>query len=405
MDSSYNLEPRALEASSRAPLGVYVHFPWCLRKCPYCDFVSFEAKRDAIDHGGYADAVLGELAARADAFAGRRLETVFFGGGTPSLWEPAELGRVLEAIAAAAAERAADVEVTVECNPSSLDAERAAALRGVGVNRLSVGVQGLDGGRLEHLGRLHDAGGAFAAVKAAIAEVPRVSADLIYGVATAAGVQAPAEAAGEAQAVAETGVGHVSAYALTIEARTRFGELARQGRLPLADDGVVAESFLAVGDALARLGFRRYEISNFARPGEEARHNLGYWRGHDYLGLGCGAVGTISRGDGSARRYRNSANVDRYLERARAADFAPHEEEELDGETRLRERIMLGLRLDEGVDVAAAAVELGVDPWPAERRRAAERLSATGRLVEEDGRLRVPASAWTFADGIAAELF
>jgi oxygen-independent coproporphyrinogen-3 oxidase len=405
MDSSYNVEPAGSESSRGAALGVYVHFPWCLRKCPYCDFVSFEADRASIDHAGYADAVLAELEARRGAFAGHRLETVFFGGGTPSLWDPAELGRVLRAVFEAAGARAPEVEVTVECNPSSLDGPRAAELRAAGANRLSVGVQGLDRARLELLGRLHDAGGALRAVREALAEVPRVSADLIYGVATERGVQEPAAAAAEARVVAATGVGHVSAYALTIEARTRFGELARQGRLPLADDAVMAESFVAVGDALAELGLERYEISNFARPGEEARHNLGYWRGRDYLGLGCGAFGTLGDADGSARRYRNSPNVDRYLARARAGDFAPHEEERLDPATRLRERIMLGLRLREGVDLEAAAAELGAEAWPEERRRTAERLEAEGKLAIDGGRLRVPPPAWCFADGIAADLF
>ncbi len=286
------------------PIGVYVHFPFCLKKCPYCDFVSFARAREAIDHRGYADAVLAELTRRGSALRGKRLATIFFGGGTPSLWEPAELGRVLRAILAAADAREDDVEITVECNPTSLDEARARAFRDEGVGRLSVGVQGLDAERLAFLGRLHDPDGGLEAVHAAIrAGVPRVSADLIYGVATGPEPPSPADSAAEVVRVARTGVTHLSAYSLTIEPGTQFGELARRGRLPIAPDDAVADGFFAVEAALTAEGFVHYEISNYARPGAEARHNLGYWRGVDYLGLGCAAFGTLSTGDGSAVRY------------------------------------------------------------------------------------------------------
>src|SRR5258708_16594846 len=160
---------------------VYVHFPFCLAKCPYCDFTSYAAPRHAIDHAGYADAVIGELDMRLAAFAGRRVESIFFGGGTPSLWEPHELGRVLDHAFAVLAPHG-EVEVTVECNPTSLDEDRARALVAVGVNRLSIGVQSLRDERLRFLGRLHDSDGGRAAVRAAMrAGVPRVSADLIFG--------------------------------------------------------------------------------------------------------------------------------------------------------------------------------------------------------------------------------
>jgi oxygen-independent coproporphyrinogen-3 oxidase len=373
-----------------AELGAYVHFPWCLQKCPYCDFVSFARPREEVEHRRYADAVLAELAWRAP---GREPATIFFGGGTPSLWEPAELGRVIRALGQAS-------EITVECNPSSLDAERAAALVAAGVTRLSVGVQSLDRDRLAHLGRLHDAEGAFAALRGAVASGARVSADLIYGVGTDGGAESPEEAAAEARRLAELGIGHVSAYALTIEPNTEFGARARAGRLPLVSDALVAESFEAVGEALERAGLSRYEVSSYARPGEECRHNLGYWRGRDYLGLGCAAVGTVA-----GVRYRNAPNAERYLERAEAGDFTPHEREELAPETRLRERLMLGLRTREGVDLDRAAAELGVDPWAPERAREIARLCREGRLVRDGGRLRVPVEHWLFADGIAATLF
>jgi oxygen-independent coproporphyrinogen-3 oxidase len=388
------------------PIGVYVHFPWCLKKCPYCDFVSFARERQEIDHAGYAGAVLAELARRRPALEGRRLETVFFGGGTPSLWDPAELGRVLRAILAAAGALAPEVEVTVECNPTSLDEDRARALLGVGVNRLSVGVQGLDPERLRFLGRLHDPAGGLAAVLAAVrAGVPRVSADLIYGVATGPDAPSPAEAAAEVRRVAATGVGHVSAYSLTIEPGTQFGELARRGRLPVAPDEAVAEAFFAIDEALSGEGFGHYEISNYARPGDEARHNLGYWRGVDYLGLGCAAFGTLGDEDRAAVRYRNLTDPARYAAAATGAGELEAEREALDPETRLRERIMLGLRLAVGLDLDEAAAALGVPAWTPSRRRAAERLTASGRLAIEGGRLRIPTSARVYTDGIAAALF
>jgi oxygen-independent coproporphyrinogen-3 oxidase len=377
-----------------------------LRKCPYCDFTSFERPREEIDHWGYAAAVSAELGARAQTLRDKALRSVYFGGGTPSLWDPAALGSVVARILALS-HADADLEVTVECNPSSLDRARAEALVAAGANRLSIGVQGLDAERLAFLGRLHDARAGLAAVEAAIeAGAARVSADLIYGVAPSAGRwQSPDEAAEEARRVIELGVGHVSAYALTIEPTTRFGELQRKRRLPVVSDDHMAECFLAVRETLEAAGLGHYEISSFALPGQESRHNLGYWRGDDYLGLGCAAWGTVSLPNGRALRYRNPPVPDRYLEQAATGAFEPHESEELEPETRLREQIMLGLRTRQGIALEEAAAALGVDPWPPHRRREADRLAREGRLHVERGTLRIPPRAWLFADGIASSLF
>jgi oxygen-independent coproporphyrinogen-3 oxidase len=401
------------------PIGVYVHFPYCLAKCPYCDFVSYAAPRETIPHEAYADAVIAELDARREHLAARRLETVFFGGGTPSLWNPTSIARVLRAIVGAADE-VGDLEVTVECNPTSLDEERARALIDAGVNRVSIGVQGLDAGRLKFLGRLHDPDGALRAVEGALrAGVPRVSADLIFGVGgrvvgdvaePALDPEASEQAAEEARRVAATGVTHVSAYGLTIEPGTQFGERARRGRLPLATDDVIADSFHAIERALGDAGLDHYEVSNYARPGHEARHNLGYWRGHEYLGIGCGAYGTVvdRRRPGHATRYRNVIDPKRYLAIAtgpREAWSASTEDEELDPETRLRERIMLGLRIRGGFDFEGSARELGVEAWPERRLASAIKLEARGQLARDGGMLAIPRDAWNFADGIAAALF
>jgi oxygen-independent coproporphyrinogen-3 oxidase len=391
------------------PLGVYVHFPWCLKKCPYCDFLSVAAARDAIPHAAYADAVLRELGARLPLLAqGYRLETVFFGGGTPSLWATEELGRVLATLLEAFAHNRADeVEVTAECNPTSLDLDKAHALKAVGVNRISLGVQGLDAQRLEFLGRLHDPQGGLAAAQAAVAStMPRISVDFIFGVAG----QTPEQAAREATTLAGLGTTHLSAYALTIEPGTEFGARAKKGRLPLLEEALVADSFVAVDAVLARAGFDHYEISNFARNGDVSRHNLGYWRGYDYLGLGTGAWGTITLGDGARLRYRNSPSPERYQASAFAQPFVEGGDtcavvEPLAPETSLRERIMLGLRLAEGLDLERAAAELGVPALSPERKRALEKLERAQRIVRgEDGRLRIPKPQWLFADGIISEL-
>jgi putative oxygen-independent coproporphyrinogen III oxidase len=398
-----------------ARAGVYVHFPWCLAKCPYCDFVSYATAPSCIDHSAYADAVIREIEARGALLADRRIESVFFGGGTPSLWEPRELGRVLGRVREALSSCSpAELEVTVECNPTSLDEDRARALAEVGVGRLSIGVQSLRDERLRHLGRLHDAEGAREAVHAAMrAGVPRVSADLIFGLPG----QAATEARDEALELLDLGVTHLSCYQLTIEPGTRFGELARRGRLPLADDGVVAEAFLAIDDALSSRGLRHYEISNYSQPGEEARHNLGYWRGDEYLGLGCAAVGFVrtEARDEPVRgvRYRNAVQPDRYIEGtlkakpgpAGAGDDVSESSEPLDAQTLLRERIMLGLRVEEGVDLDAAAGALDAPGWTPERVRASAWLEERGRVVRQGSRVRVPRAAWLWTDDTAARLF
>jgi len=388
---------------------VYVHFPHCLEKCPYCDFVSYKTAREAIDHAGYADAVLRELDARAGAFEGRTVGSLFFGGGTPSLWDPRELGRVVLAVRDRLA-TSGDLEVTVECNPTSLDGDRAAALAEAGVDRLSIGVQSLRDPQLRFLGRLHDAAGARRAVEQALASpMPRVSADLIFGLPE----QTPEGAAQEAAELAGLGLRHLSCYQLTIEPGTRFGELSRRGRLPRAEDGAVAEAFVAVEEELGRRGLLHYEISNYAERGQEARHNLGYWRGDEYLGLGCAAYGFVQTGRGAGVRWRNDVSPEKYVQHTRtmrwgvptADDGLSTTCEPLDAEALLRERIMLGLRVAGGLDLAAAGDELGIEPMTRERERTIAWLVERGRVVREGSRVRIPPRAWLFADDTAARLF
>ncbi len=393
------------------PLHAYVHFPWCLEKCPYCDFVSYKTPREAIDHDGYADAILRELDARREAFEGHQLASIFFGGGTPSLWEPRAMGSVIRALLQAFPSARADVEITSEANPTSLDEARAASLVEAGINRLSVGVQSLADERLRLLGRLHDVPMAMRALSGAIATGARVSADLIFGLPG----QPPEEAAEHAARLVDLGLDHLSAYALTIEQGTRFGELARRGKLPLAEDDAICDAFLAIEATLEARGLEHYEVSNYARPGQPSRHNLGYWHGAPYLGLGAAAVGFF-RTAGGGLRYRNTIDAAGYVTGTRslargvprAGDGVTQEAEPLDRETLLRERLMLGLRLAEGLDLDEAARDLDIaraEAWSRPRRRSMELLMKSGGLAVEGARLRIPRARRLSTDGIAARLF
>jgi coproporphyrinogen III oxidase-like Fe-S oxidoreductase len=269
----------------------------------------------------------------------------------------------------------------------------------------------LDADRLKFLGRKHDPAGAIKSVKEALdvaraagEKNVRVSADLIFAVAE----ETPETGKNEAIALSDLGLAHLSCYELTIEPGTQFGELAKRGRLPLAEDGRTTEAFLAIDDALTARGFRHYEISNYAKPGNEARHNLGYWNGDPYLGLGCGAYGTVAH-----TRYRNVIEPKKYVESTRKlisgiagdGDGLSISSETLDGETLMRERIMLGLRLERGVDLAEAARALGVEPWPKDRAREAEKLLVRGRIERDGDRIWIPKSSWIFANDTAARLF
>lgn len=377
---------------------VYVHFPWCLRKCPYCDFATSPLERDAVPHTAYADAVLRELAARQPELSGHRLVSVFFGGGTPSLWKPTELGRVLAGIRGAFEAEAKDVEITVECNPSSLDKAHAVALREAGVDRLSIGVQSLDNAELTFLGRLHDRKLALEAIDAALASHQRVSADLMFGLPQ----QTPEQFYSHVQTLLDRGLSHVSAYALTIEPATPFGDRARKGLLKAAPDESYARMFEGNHRLFASHGLSHYEVSNYAKPGEESRHNLHYWRGGAYLGLGAAAVGCLHQAQG-ARRYRNHPDAARYMQRADGREVEVFEET-LGPQDVIREALMLGLRTQEGVDLAWLSRRTGVDPRLGREREISRHLE-NGTLRIEGERMTVPVERWLMLDGIVADLF
>ncbi|MGC4000050.1 MAG: radical SAM family heme chaperone HemW [Anaeromyxobacter sp.] len=379
------------------PLGVYVHFPYCTHRCPYCDFAVTTARPPA--DGRYARAVRAELALRAAAFQGLALRSIYLGGGTPSLWAPGEIAQVLadvRATFAAGAEPAQ--ELTLEVNPESCDPERLAAWRAAGVNRVSIGVQSFDPGVLAKLGRRHGAERAEQAIRQAAQVFGNVSVDLIYGARRSTAATAAADAA---RAVA-AGAGHVSAYALTVEAEALaeevpFVRLAREGRLPLPSEEETLAQARALRAALRRAGLRRYEISNFARPGLESAHNRLYWESESYLGLGAGASGCRRGEDGApGLRYANLRDAGEWLAAVEAGRLPTGEEDPLDAPAERNERLMLALRT-----TAGAPLE-GLSP----AQQAEVRLLLRRRLaVARGGRLVLTARGMEVHSGVAGRLF
>ncbi len=339
-------------AGTDGGLGVYVHFPFCRSICPYCDF-AVEAPRE-IPQARYAAAVAAELSRRAEEFALHGpVRSIFFGGGTPSLWAPAGIATVLCAIERAIG-RPSGIEVTLEANPEDHAPEILRALLDLGVNRISWGVQSFQPAVLKSLGRGRRSRGAPVAIETSLAlGFPSVAVDLMYG---AAGEEADT-AANDARRAAALGVHHVSAYALTLDelvVETPLARAARDGRYAAPDADAQAEQGHALRVALAERGFARYEISNFARSGAFSVHNLGYWEGRPYLGLGPGASGATR-----SRRYENGRSVAAYLASVEAGGLPPGTSEPLDEATRWTERVFLGLRLCRGIDLEALAREFG----------------------------------------------
>jgi putative oxygen-independent coproporphyrinogen III oxidase len=352
--------------------GVYIHFPYCLSKCPYCDFAS--RAEAVIPQQRYTDSVVRELRVRAAQFPDRKAISIYFGGGTPSLWDPVQFGRVLREIRSLWSVEP-DAEVTLEANPGTTDEERFAAFRELGVNRLSIGVQSFAPAQLVALGRKHSGSDAVRAFETARAAGFRnVSLDLIHG----AERQTPQLAARDAAAAVALGPEHISCYALTLHGLAEEVPMAkalRRGELTLPDDEVVSEMGDAVRGELGKGGYARYEISNYARSGRESVHNSLYWRGGEYTALGCGACGFLRQGGGGLR-YANDRSPERYMERVERSGTGEASSERISPEDHLRERMFTGLRLAEGIDLAA--LELDLDLSVRERHAA-----AIGRIVEE----------------------
>jgi oxygen-independent coproporphyrinogen-3 oxidase len=366
---------------SEADVGVYVHVPFCERVCPYCDF-AVVARRTLSpeEETRYVAAIRRELAQRQGAFAGRRLATVYLGGGTPALLTPGSVAVLLAAVREAFPGPAPE-EVTLEANPSTVERARLPDFRAAGVDRISLGVQSFDDATLRRLGRAHRADAAHRTIAACReAGFGSLSLDLIF----AAPHQSPAAAERDLEAALRHAPEHLSAYELTVEPGTPFALARDRGQLPRADEEEVVAMLERAEALLGGAGYRRYELSSYARPGHEARHNRRYWQRRPVLGLGVGAVSTDppSRAHPHGTRRSNPRALDAYL--AGVARGAPPETEVLDPSMARREAVFLSLRTAEGLDAGRFAAEFGASPravYAAE----IEALCAAGLLEEAPG--------------------
>jgi len=357
--------------------GIYVHWPFCAAKCPYCDFNSHV--RTSIDEGGWVDAIERELDWTADAQGVDRpiVETIFFGGGTPSLMQGASVARILDRIARRW-RLANDVETTLEANPASADAARFADYRAAGVNRLSLGMQALNDPDLKFLGRLHNAAEAREALDLATKNFDRVSLDLIY----ARPNQSDAQWREELKQALSFGTDHLSLYQLTIEPETPFALLHRNGKLRIPDDDLAAGLYETTQELTEAAGLPAYEISNHARPGSESRHNLIYWRYGDYAGIGPGAHGRLLL-DGKRVATATERLPERWRERVAKGENVFADFTAIDDAEAAREHLLMNLRLAEGIDLAAYERRWRTRPLPEKIAPLVEQ----GLLRQDGGRL------------------
>jgi oxygen-independent coproporphyrinogen-3 oxidase len=369
-----------MRATDQPGFGLYVHWPFCLSKCPYCDFNSHV--RAAVDHARWRAALLRELDHYAAGTPGRRLTSIFFGGGTPSLMEPATVAAVIEH----AAEHwpfAPDIEITLEANPTSVEAEKFAAFRNAGVNRVSLGVQALNDADLKFLGRHHSAAEARAAIDVARHHFERYSFDLIYA---RPGQSAASWSAELAEALGLAG-DHLSVYQLTIEPETVFGAAHRRGELQVPGEDDAGALFELTQELLDAAGLPAYEVSNHARPGGESRHNLTYWRYGDYVGIGPGAHGRLTIGDDKFATRQHRA-PEAWLAAVEAAGHGTRQREPVAAADRLSELMMMGLRTVGGVERSRVVAECGRPLEAAIDAARLDRLIGGGFLVLDDAGLR-----------------
>ena len=371
---------------------LYIHWPFCLAKCPYCDFNSHV--RETVDHARWEQALLADMRHERFVSTAEPLESIFFGGGTPSLMPPALVARLLEE-AETLWGFAPEIEITLEGNPSSVEAANYAALASAGVNRVSLGLQALDNDTLRFLGRLHDAAEGLAALEIAQRHFARVSFDLIY----ARPDQTPEKWQTELTRALSFGTGHLSLYQLTIEPGTRFETMVRKGNFTPLDEDACADLFLITREMTTAAGLPAYEVSNHARTGEESRHNLTYWRYQDYCGIGPGAHG---RRSGTATvRHRKPEN---WLDAVDRSGNGISEMRSLDAREQASEAMLMGLRLREGVNLEELASRFDLDP--AELHNATKTIFYEKQeLVWQSGaKLGVTESGMPVLDALLAEL-
>jgi putative oxygen-independent coproporphyrinogen III oxidase len=368
------------------PLALYAHIPWCLRKCPYCDFNSHE-KRGELPEAEYVDALVADLEASLPRVWGRRLHTVFIGGGTPSLFSPAAIDRLITAIRTRIPVDP-EAEITLEANPGTFEVERFRGFRAAGVNRLSIGAQSFDDAKLAALGRVHGADEARRAIAAALELFPTVNVDVMYALPG----QALEEALADVREAIALGAPHVSAYHLTLEPDTHFHRHPPQ----LPADDVAADMQEGIEGLLAGAGFGHYETSAFARPGHRARHNLNYWTFGDYIGIGAGAHGKISSRERIVREVRER-KPQSYLRAALAGDAVQETREVAEAELPF-EFMLNALRLIEGFPAALFAQRTGLPLAAVEPQlRAAE---AAGLLERDHARIRPTAKGQRFLNDL-----
>lgn len=371
-------------------LALYVHWPFCVSKCPYCDFNSHV--RDGVDQAEWRGALLADLAHEAALLPGRQLSSIFFGGGTPSLMDPATVAAVIEA-ARRAWPASDDIEITLEANPNSAEAARFADLAGAGVNRISLGLQSFDDESLAFLGRAHSASEGLRALEAAQSAVERVSFDLIYALPD----DDEARWAASLDRALSLGTEHLSLYQLTIEPGTRFASMVARREFTPLDLDTAATLFELTQERAGAAGIPAYEISNHARPGAESRHNLTYWRYGDYAGVGPGAHGR--RLGQRTVRHRKPEN---FLAGMARNGHGLVEEEVLTPVEAAREALVMGLRLAEGIDPQALAARVGVDRLVDDA--VVDRLAAHGLLERTGPRLATTPAGRLLLDSILAEI-
>ncbi|MBW6423376.1 radical SAM family heme chaperone HemW [Rhizobium sp. XQZ8] len=374
--------------------GVYVHWPFCAAKCPYCDFNS-HVRHQPVDQPRFTAAFLKEMDVMRKMSGPKTVTSVFLGGGTPSLMDPATVAAILDGIASRW-HMPDGIEITMEANPSSVEATRFRGYRDAGVNRVSLGVQALNDPDLKFLGRLHDVADALKAIKLARDIFPRMSFDLIY----ARPNQTVAAWEAELKEAISYAVDHLSLYQLTIEEGTPFFGLHKAGKLIVPDGDQSAELYEATQEITAQHGMPAYEVSNHAVPGAESRHNLTYWRYGDYAGIGPGAHGRLTRGS-SKLATSTERRPETWLEQVERIGHGMLEEEVLGYEEQADELLLMGLRLREGVDLARWQQLSGRDPDPIRE----ERLLDHG-FIERLGnsRLRCTPSGMLILDAVVADL-
>ena len=383
-----------MTTASEQAFGVYVHWPFCLSKCPYCDFNS-HVRHAQIDEARFVRAFAREIETTAARIPGRTVSSIFLGGGTPSLMAPETVGAVLDAIGKAW-RVADDVEITLEANPTSVEATRFKGYRAAGVNRVSLGVQALDDASLKMLGRLHSAREALDAVAIARGTFERSSFDLIY----ACPDQTPKMWADELELAITEAAEHLSLYQLTIEEGTPFFGLHAAGKLKTPDEATARALYDVTQEVCNRHGPAAYEISNHARAGAECRHNLVYWRGEEYAGIGPGAHGRIDV-DGARHATATEKRPESWLMRVEASGHGLITDDCLNREERADEFLLMGLRLAEGIDPKRYAALAG-RPLDADRIAA---LRDEGAItIDASGRLRVTQAGFPVLDAVVADL-